>query len=104
MYSLKIYFKIYLKDILKYINTHIYICKYNLKVYSLRIYFFKCMILLLEQPFDPHFTFTLFRVEIKMFSFWSSCHSAVEMNLTRNHEVVGSIPGLAQWVEDPALL
>jgi len=25
------------------------------------------------------------------------------MNLTRNHEVVGSIPGLAQWVEDLAL-
>ena len=22
------------------------------------------------------------------------------MNLTRNYEVVGSIPGLAQWVED----
>ena len=28
----------------------------------------------------------------------SSCHGAVEMNLTGNHEVVGLIPGLAQWV------
>ena len=24
-------------------------------------------------------------------------------NLTRNHEVVGSIPGLTQWVGDPVL-
>ena len=33
----------------------------------------------------------------------SRCGTA-ETNLTRNHEVVGSIPDLFQWVKDPALL
>ena len=30
--------------------------------------------------------------------YWSSLHGAVEMNLIRNHEVAGLIPGLAQCV------
>ena len=34
---------------------------------------------------------------------WSS-RCAAETNLTRNHKVVGSIPGLHQWVKDPVLL
>ena len=34
----------------------------------------------------------------------SSCFGAMEMNRTRNREVTDSIPGLAQWVKDPALL
>ena len=33
----------------------------------------------------------------------SSHRGAVEMNPTRNHEVVGSIPGLTQWIKDPAV-
>ena len=34
----------------------------------------------------------------------NSYHGAVEMNPTRNHEVAGSTPSLAQWVKDLALL
>ena len=34
---------------------------------------------------------------------WSSRRGSAEMNPTRNHEVVGSIPGLAQCVGDLAL-
>ena len=33
----------------------------------------------------------------------SSHRGRAEMNPTRNHEVAGSIPGLAQWVKDLAL-
>ena len=34
----------------------------------------------------------------------SSHSGTAEMNPTRNHEVLGLIPGLAQWVKDPAQL
>ena len=36
--------------------------------------------------------------------FGSPHRAAVETNPTKNHEVADSIPGLAQWVKDLALL
>ena len=43
-----------------------------------------------------------FHLHIKKTKIGSSHHGAEETNSTRNHEVAGSIPGLTQWVKDPA--
>ena len=44
------------------------------------------------------------QMQPKKQNFGSSHHGEAETNPTRNHEVVGSIPGLDQWVKDPVLL
>ena len=67
---------------------------------SLRIY---------KQPFMP------LKLSLRLFIFYhekivfkikheNSRRGSVEKNLTNIHEDTDSIPGLPQWVEDPALL
>ena len=39
-------------------------------------------------------------IKAKINQWGSSCCGTAEMNLTRNHEAAGSIPGLVWWVKD----
>ena len=45
----------------------------------------------------------LFQAETLRAILWSSLRGTAETNLTRNHKVAGSIPGLAQWANDLTL-
>ena len=42
-------------------------------------------------------------VNKKYGAIWSSHHGSVVINPTSTHEHAGLIPGLTQWVKDPAL-
>ena len=54
-----------------------------------------CFANYIKSPYHSH--------EMKNLAFWSSCCGSEETNLTRIHEDEGWIPGLTQWVKDPAL-
>ena len=57
-----------------------------------------------EDCIRPHTRVVPKSLHTEICTLGSSCCGLAVMNATSIHEDSGSIPGLAQWVKDPALL
>ena len=63
-----------------------------------------CQILDKRVPLGPPAIFRVKETYLKSTEVGVPVTAQWLVNPTRNHEVAGLIPGLAQWVKDPALL